>query len=68
MDDDFVARINQAVDECLGRCSQAGVPPAITVDGYCRELLHERQWQPNDIEAVRKIAARIVIQSDDNAP
>ena len=68
MDDDLVARINQAVDECLDRCSQASTPPAITVDGYCRELLDDRQWPPTDVEEVRKIATRILIQRAMDGP
>ena len=59
---DQIARMNQAVDECLGRCSQASTPPALTIEGYCRELHEERGWDNAEVHQVREIATRTLVQ------
>jgi hypothetical protein len=61
MSGDLVSRINQAVDECLDRCSKSSTPPDITIDGFCQELL-KQGWPEADVEQVRQIATRAVIQ------
>jgi len=64
MSDDLTSRINQAVDECLDRCSKSSTPPGITIDGFCRELLDERAWRQPDVDQVNAIVTRIMIQQE----
>lgn len=59
---DQIARLNQAVDECLGRCSQASTPPNLTVEGYCRELQQERGWDNAEVQQVREIVTRALVR------
>lgn len=60
--DDYVARINQAADECLGRCFRSSTPPDLTLRGFCSELEQERGWVKNDIELVRNIVSQALLQ------
>jgi hypothetical protein len=60
MPDDVVARMNQAVDECLERCSNASTPPALTIEGYCRDL-KDNGWDDADVELVRRVATRALV-------
>jgi hypothetical protein len=61
-EDDYVARINQAADEGLGRCFRSSTPPELTLTGFCRELETERQWSKADVELVRTIVSRALAQ------
>jgi len=54
---EYTARINQAADECLGRCLQSSTPPHLTLSGFCRELEEERRWRMDDVELVRTIVS-----------
>jgi hypothetical protein len=60
--DDYVARINHAADECLGRCFRSSTPPELTLTGFCRELEEERLWSKPDVELVRTIVSKALAQ------
>ena len=61
MDDAAVSRINLAVDECLDRCGMASTPPALTVEGFCQELL-AAGWDEGEVKLVSSSATRVLIQ------
>jgi hypothetical protein len=58
MDADLVAKINRAVDDCLGRCSQSSTPPEITVRGFCAELSADPTWSSSEVDLVRTTVQR----------
>jgi hypothetical protein len=61
MDDvDVVARINQAVDECLDRCLKSSTPGHLTLDGYCHDLQEDPNWSSVEIDQVRSIVLRLL--------
>jgi len=61
MDGVALSRINLAVDQCLERCSKASTPPALTIEGFCKELL-AAGWDAVEIKLVSSSVTRVLVQ------
>ena len=59
MDADAIARVNQAVDDCLSLCHNAATSRE-TAASFCEDLAQDPQWKGAEVTLVHEIVSRVL--------